>query len=166
MEISYIPCRDIFCLYQRMIKMLLAVLYSCIHAIIILSHCNVRYEHTFFPVVNSSGRNDMEKAASSDTQLTGVVTAWQLKALLAGRTPLPSSRPKRKMEEMESPESSVYPDSCTWEEDCESAKCVDDSRNEDDKQNTTITHVVSVIDVDVSTATGWTLTSHRPRNQN
>lgn len=86
---------------------------------------------------------------------------WQLKALLAGRTPLPSSRPKRKVEEMESPESSVYvySDSSTWEEECESAKCVDGSHNEDDKENTMASHVVSITDVDISTAPGWTLTN-------
>ncbi|KAL7973296.1 hypothetical protein HDV63DRAFT_401639 [Trichoderma sp. SZMC 28014] len=95
------------------------------------------------PVVNSSGRDDMEKAASSDTKPTEPVMTWQLKALLAGRTPLPSSRPKRKVEEMESPESSVYvySDSSTWEEECESAKCVDGSHNEDDKENTMASHV-------------------------
>lgn len=90
---------------------------------------------------------------------------WQLKALLAGRTPLPSSRPKRKLEEVESPESSDHPDSSTLGEDAPSAKCIDGSHNKDDKENTTASHVVSIINVHFRTTTGWTLTSHRPRNQ-
>lgn len=120
--------------------------------------------HSSSPVMDSSRHDGVEKAASSDSTLKGVVMTWQLKALLAGRTPLPSSRPKRKSDEMESLESSDHPDSSTLE-DAPSAKCVDGSHNKDDKETTTVSHVVSITDVHVSTITGWTLTSHRLRNQ-
>ncbi|KAM0478976.1 hypothetical protein ACHAPX_004954 [Trichoderma viride] len=91
--------------------------------------------------MDSSRCDDMEKAASSDSTPKGVGMTWQLKALLAGRTPLPSSRPKRKLEEVESPESSDHPDSSTLGEDAPSAKCIDGSHNKDDKENTTASHV-------------------------
>ncbi|PON27695.1 hypothetical protein TGAM01_v203462 [Trichoderma gamsii] len=96
--------------------------------------------HSSSPVMDASRHDDVEKAASSDSTLKGVVMTWQLKALLAGRTPLPSSRPKRKSDEMESPESSDHPDSSTLD-DSPSAKCVDGSHNKDDKETTTVSHV-------------------------
>lgn len=116
------------------------------------------------PVVDPSRRDDLEKAASPDTKPEGVVMTWQLKAILAGRTPLPSSRPKRKSDEMERSESSEYLNSSTLEEDVQSAKCVNGSRSKDDKENTTASHVVSIMGVDISTTSGWMLTSHRLRN--
>ncbi|KAM0454850.1 hypothetical protein ACHAPV_008223 [Trichoderma viride] len=93
------------------------------------------------PVVDPSRRDDLEKAASPDTKPEEVVMTWQLKALLAGRTPLPSSRPKRKSDEIERSESSEYPDSSTLEEDAQSAKCVNGSRSEDGKENIKVKHV-------------------------
>lgn len=116
------------------------------------------------PVVDPSRRDDVEKAASPDTKPEGVVMTWQLKALLAGRTPLPSSRPKRKSDEMERSESSEYPDSSTLKEDAQSVKCVNGSRIEDDKENMKVKHVVGIMSVDISTASVWMLTSHRLRN--
>lgn len=118
------------------------------------------------PVMDSSSCDDVEEAASLGAKPKRVVITWQLKALLAGRTPLPSSRPKRKLDETESSESSEYPDSSTLEEDAESASCANGSHSEDDTKNTMASHVVSIINVDTSTTSGWTLTSHRPRNQN
>ncbi|PNP39688.1 hypothetical protein TGAMA5MH_08359 [Trichoderma gamsii] len=96
--------------------------------------------HSSSPVMDSSRYDDVEKAVSSDSTPKGVVMTWQLKALLAGRTPLPSSRPKRKSDEMESPESSDHLDNPTLE-DAPSAKCVDGSHNKDDKETTTVSHV-------------------------
>ncbi|KAM0447887.1 hypothetical protein ACHAO4_008631 [Trichoderma viride] len=93
------------------------------------------------PVVDPSSRDDLEKAASPDTKPEGVVMTWQLKALLAGRTPLPSSRPKRRSDEMERSESSEYPDSFTLEKDAQSVKCVNGSRSKDDKVNTKASHI-------------------------
>jgi hypothetical protein len=118
-----------------------------------------------YPVMDSHSPSDNEKAASPDAKPKGIVMTWQLKALLAGRTPLRSERPKRRFNEM-TPESSVSPDSSALEEGTENVKRMDDSYSKDDKDDTIISHVVSIISVDINTSSGWTLTSHRLKEQN
>ncbi|EHK44712.1 uncharacterized protein TrAtP1_002829 [Trichoderma atroviride] len=83
----------------------------------------------------------MQKAASSDTTPERFMMAWELKAIAAGRKPLPTARRKRKLDEVESSESGDNPDSSTLEQDGQSAKCVGGSHSEDDKKNTTASHV-------------------------
>lgn len=55
--------------------------------------------------MDSNSRDKMENAESLGIRPEKGLLTWQLKALLAERTPLPNSRPKRKSDETESPES-------------------------------------------------------------
>ncbi|KAL7918567.1 hypothetical protein ACQKWADRAFT_316430 [Trichoderma austrokoningii] len=55
------------------------------------------------PVTDARRSSNVEDAASLDAKSEEVVITWQLKALMAGRTPLPSSKPKRKLDEAKKP---------------------------------------------------------------
>ncbi|KAM0259365.1 hypothetical protein ACHAQJ_003397 [Trichoderma viride] len=71
---------------------------------------------------------------ANKTQLT-----WQLKALLAGRTPLPTSRPKRKVDEIDNRESSE--DSFSSREDERCATSSENAHSEDEKEDSLAVHV-------------------------
>ncbi|UKZ91608.1 uncharacterized protein TrAFT101_006583 [Trichoderma asperellum] len=58
--------------------------------------------------MESNSHDNTEEAASLDTKPKETLLNWQLKATLAGRSSLPSSRLKRKLDERESPESTEY----------------------------------------------------------
>lgn len=88
--------------------------------------------------------SDVDEAASIDAKSEKVAITGQLKAPKAGRTPLPDSRPKRKLDEMESSESGESADSSTLEGDTESAEIVDGSHGDSDKENTMAGHAVSI----------------------
>ncbi|KAK1246352.1 hypothetical protein MKX08_000154 [Trichoderma sp. CBMAI-0020] len=94
------------------------------------------------PVLDSTRRGDMEKMVSSDTTPEGLMMTRQLNAPRAGRTPLPTSRLKRRLDEVESSESGKYTDSSTLKKVGDSAKRAGGSHDEDDKEDKTISRSV------------------------
>lgn len=65
--------------------------------------------------------------------------SWQLKALLAGRIPLPTSRPKRSAKEVQATDSGET--NSTSEEDDRSIKTCDSPHGEDLKGNFVARHI-------------------------
>jgi hypothetical protein len=109
--------------------------------------------------------NNCDKGEDSlSTREVKIQLSWQLKALLAGRVPLPTSRPKRKVHEIEIPESGE--DSSISGKDERSAASSESPHSENEKKSIIAVHVVSISRAEVNRVMRWILISRRLRDQN